>query len=586
MAVTAGVDHAGTPVSSDRHDNPYAADEHALIIAGERMMLPSGRMARPAPTSVAELRDFIAWAWGQRPPAAPHKLLQPRGGTPQVYILGTAALERFGWLVDIPERWEQMSLTERREALTITVQNHLESGALDDFLTTGWSLRGRDPHPGSWIRLSHGSSMVDIILEPYAWSASKVDKAGILGIPVDPSDPDSDRVDTSLPDDDDQAAAELGRRLASCVQHLDVLPAQSSGRTGAAIADRIWNGRRRRGKGVVIDSAGPIPDLEGGPAAHEDLEPPISWTRHPTTIDINADFPSDITHLVSLDQRRAYLGSSGIDLGYGTPRHMSGDEAADAIARGWAANRPHTVSALCRVWLPAGDELATPDWLPLPHPLMKPDRRVQAWVTSRSVRGLCDPVISGGAGLELDDLAIEQAWVWPQQARVLDAWTKKLREAGNHFTTTDDTVMSELIKACYSMYIGRMQDANLWTADAVRHHHQPVWRAFIMADTRWRNRLHAMNIHARFGLTPLRTATDSWVYLIGPVTDAEHPDAPAATPDLADHTGRNGKLKLEQSVEMVDEVFVPLIMSLMEATTERDVSDALDKAFRGEGLWS
>ncbi|WP_461666642.1 hypothetical protein [Gordonia sputi] len=591
MTQTVGVDQSGAVASGARQTDPYAADEHALIISGDQMHLPSGRMRRAAPTSPAQLRDLIGWAWSQRPPTVPHRLLQPRGGCPQVWIVGTDALEALGWLIDLPDGWDAMSPAERNRALAAAVERHLEAGALDAFLDDGWELRGKDPHPGPWIRLKRGSSMVDIILVVYAWAAEKSDRAGVLGIDPHADDPDDavtdvddELPDTSLSDDDALAGAELGRRLAACVQHLDVLPAQSSGRTGAAIADRIWNARRKSGKGVVIDTAGPIPDLEDGPGEHEDLEPPVSWTRHPDALDVDAEF-TGATTLVELDQRRAYLGSTGIEFGYGTPTLISGDHAANVIADGWSQQRPKTPFALCRVWLPAGDEISVPDWLPLPHPLMRADRRRQAWVTTRSVHGLCAPVSSGGAGLDLDDLDIDQAWLWPHQGRVLDAWTKRLREAGRYFHTSGDIAMDQMVKACYAMYIGRMQRADLWTGTAVAHHHQPVWRAFVMADTRWRNRAHAMAIYNQHGLKPLQTTTDSWVYMLGPIADPEHPDREPLIPDLADHTDRNGKLKLEKTVDMVDPIFVPLVLSLLEATTSREVSDALTKAFNGEGLW-
>ncbi|MBE7194495.1 MAG: hypothetical protein INR66_18705, partial [Gordonia polyisoprenivorans] len=398
MATTTGVDQTGTATDTERVEDVRAADEHALIMCGAEVFLPSGqRMKWPAPDSVQRLAGMIEWAWSQRPPEAPHKLLQPRGGCPQLWIVGEAALDRLGWLVDLPAGWEHLSDGERRDALAESV-TALLTASLAPLLEAGWVLRGRDATPGAWIRLKKGSGLLDIVLEPYAWTAERIDKAGVLGI----DDGDGD-IGTGLGEDDASASAELGRRLAACVQHLDVLPSLSPARTGAAIADRIWNSRRKRGKGLVIDTPGPLPALEDGPAPHEDLEPPVVWTRHPEDLDVAGEV-APMVELVELDQRRAYLASTAIDLGYGTPKHVAGQAAAEAIGRGWAQSSPRTPFGIARVWLPAGEEIAAPDWLPLPHPMMAPDRRVLAWVTTRSVRGLCDPVASGGAGVELDDL--------------------------------------------------------------------------------------------------------------------------------------------------------------------------------------
>ncbi|MDF3313955.1 hypothetical protein P3H15_55095, partial [Rhodococcus sp. T2V] len=48
--------------------------------------------------------------------------------------------------------------------------------------------------------------------------------------------------------------------------------------------------------------------------------------------------------------------------------------------------------------------------------------------------------------------------------------------------------------------------------------HQPVWRAAIIAHCRWRGRRVAMRIGREHGRWPIRTVTDSWVYLLAGAT--------------------------------------------------------------------
>src|SRR3546814_13540623 len=79
--------------------------------------------------------------------------------------------------------------------------------------------------------------------------------------------------------------------------------------------------------------------------------------------------------------------------------------------------------------------------------------------------------------------------------------------------------MKRFIGACYKGYIGRMVNPDMWTAKQMQHHHQPLWRAAIIAHCRWRGRRVAMRIARETGRWPLRTVTDSWVSPLPPGID-------------------------------------------------------------------
>ncbi|WP_280381376.1 hypothetical protein [Nocardia wallacei] len=604
MPATTGVRSDGDPAGHDRQANPFAADEHALIITAENVYLPSHRQLplRSAVDSVEKLRDLINWAWN---PKRPQKMLRPRGAAPQVWIIGTDACEQLGWLPPEPPGWDEMPPLQRQVALAEALQKQM-APTLWPFTDEDWELRGE---AGPRLLLSHGRSQVDIVLEPFAWVAKGSEKGSILGS-FDEPEPDDDDiedstaeaaalaenengsagsgVDTSLPEEDDAAARELGRRLAACVQHLGVLPSESAGRTGAAIADAIWNARKQQNKtrkgdnqALVIDTPGPLPEGMDHPLADdEDVEPAIEWTRPPHLIDTdeftcgpNGDA---VTLLAEMDQRGSYLGSTGIELGYGEPVNIPGDAAVAEIRKAWNHQpKPKPLPfGLYRATLPAGEEIGAPEWLPLPHPRMRPDRRVQTWLTGVSVEWMCKPVADGGTGVDLDDLEIEQAWLWPKQARALDAWTKVLREARLHFLATDDVAMVAMVKSVYQMYIGRMANPELWTSKYKRHHHQPVWRAAIMAHARWRARKQAIHIHSQHGLRPLQIVVDALIYAIGPGDDG-------ALPDLEDHSDRLGQLQLKRTVDLtVSDRYETLVLGVLHGTQTRTVAKALTKAFK------
>ena len=294
--------------------------------------------------------------------------------------------------------------------------------------------------------------------------------------------------------------------------------------------------------------------LDGEPRG--DLEPAAGWTRIPDLEEV-----SDATQLVSIDQRAAYLASAGmLEFGYGKPRHLRGEDALDA------ARQSKTPFGLWRVTLPPGDMLALPPALPLPHPHMLADQPVQTWITTVSLDALQTSIADGGIGAELDDLDIAEAWVYPEQGRALDKWAKFLREARKVAVDTGDTAMKRFIGACYKGYIGRMVNPDMWTAKQMQHHHQPLWRAAIIAHCRWRGRRVAMRIARETGRWPLRTVTDSWVYPLPPGID------------IADNSDALGKMTLEKSAPLTENITV----MLTDARDTHEINLALKAAFTDE----
>lgn len=516
-----------------------AADGHAIIVTAAGTYSPSGQRLTGPVGSVEHLAKLIAWA-----------ALTPQGLTAQVWFVGIDSCAHIGWTVDPGSEDDVDDLEQLRQRVAEELQNTI-AATLPPLIGAGWELRG-DPGFVTHLtrRVGNATQMVDILLEPYVWTywnkdfgwGNRVGDMGILGSPT---------AGTYLPDDDAGAARELGRRLAWSVQHLGTLPGPTPARTAAAILDKIRRERLRTGKGIAVATAGALPPITDPPRG--DLEPAAGWSRL-----LDSDDLDGVEILVTIDQRAAYLASAGmLSLGYGTPRHLSGD---DAVA---AAREEKTPFGLWHVTLPAAGQYSLPTKLPLPHPAMEADKPVRTWITTVSLEGLCAPVVDGGMGLGVDDLDITQAWVYPEQGRALDKWAKVLRAARTVAVDTDDAPMKRFLGSCYKGYVGRMVNPDMWTAARMQHHHQPLWRAAIMAHSRWRGRRIAMRIATETGRWPVRTMTDSWVYLVG------------EGQNIADEGTQLGKMTLEKQVPLSDET----ILAFAAAETTHDVRLAIAAAY-------
>ncbi|WP_413768772.1 hypothetical protein [Rhodococcus pyridinivorans] len=515
------------------------ADGHAIIVTAAATYTPSGvRLTGPV-DSIEKLDKLLHWA-----------ALTPHGLTAQVWFVGIDSCSQLGWSID-PGSEDDVDDLEQLRQRAATELTRTITATLPPLIAAGWELRG---DPGYVIHLirkvGKATQMVDLVLEPYVWTywnkdfgwGNRVGDMGILGNPA---------AGTYLPDDDLPAARELGRRLAWSIKHLDTLPGPTPARTGAAVLDKIRRERVRTGKGIVVTAGGPIPPIDGAPRG--DFEPPAGWSRIPDTDDLDG-----ATSLVTIDQRAAYLASAGmLSFGYGRIRNLLGADAEAAAA----VDKP--AFGIWRVTLPAAAQYALPEKLPLPHPAMLDDQPVRTWITTVSLDGLCAPIADGGMGLDVDDLEITEAWVYEEQGRALDKWAKVLREARAVTAETGDVAMKRFLGACYKGYVGRMVNPDMWTATRMQHHHQPLWRAAIMAHCRWRGRRVAMRIARETGRWPIRTMTDSWVYLVG------------EEQDLADDSDALGKMTLEKQVALTDE----MLLAFAAAETTHDVRLAIAAAY-------
>lgn len=520
------------PVSAD-------ADGHAIIVTAGGSYSPSGQKLTGPVETVDNLEKLIAWA-----------SLTPHGLTAQVWFVGIDSCAQLGWTIDPGSEDDVDDLEQLRQRAAEELKAAV-SATMPPFIAAGWELRGE---PGYVIHLKRqigtATQMVDIMLEPYVWTywnkdfgwGNRVGDMGILGSPT---------AGTYLPDDDVAAARELGRRLAWSVKHLDTLPGPTPARTAAAVLDKIRRDRLRTGKGIAVTTAGPMPPITGAPRG--DLEPAAGWSRIPDSDDLE-----DATDLVTIDQRAAYLASAGmLSFGYGKTRHLTADDAAEAAS---ASKIPF---GIWRVTLPAARQYSLPPKLPLPHPAMLDEQPVQTWITTVSLEGLCAPIVDGGMGLDVDDLEIAEAWVYKEQGRALDKWAKILRTGRTVAVETNDLAMKRFLGACYKGYVGRMVNPDMWTSTRMQHHHQPLWRAAIMAHSRWRGRRIAMRIANETGRWPIRTMTDSWVYLV------------AAEQNIADDGPQLGKMSLEKQTELTDET----ILAFASAESTREIRIAIADAY-------
>ncbi len=544
-----GADDSETEVEQTHQSRPWEllptgpeADGHALIVTASGFYTPSGQFWEKPVDSIDKLDKLIQWA-----------ALEPLGVPAQVWLVGIDICTTLGWAID-PGSEDEVDDLEVLRVRAVEELRAAVTATLPPLVAAGWELRG---DPGHVIHLSRkigkATQMIDVVLEPYVWTYWNKDfgwgnRIGDMGILGNPS------AGTYLPDDDEPAARELGRRLAWSAKHLGVLPGPTPARTGAAVLDKIRRERTRTSKGIVVTTAGPLPLIDGAPRG--DLEPAAGWARVPDADDLDG-----VTALVTIDQRAAYLASAGmLELGYGKAQYLVGDAAITAAA----ADKPPF--GIWRVTLPAAGQYAIPAKLPLPHPAMRDDQQVQTWITTVSLEGLCAPVADGGMGLDIDDLAVTEAWVYPERGRALDKWAKVLREARTVAADTGDVAMKRFLGACYKGYVGRMVNPDMWTATRMQHHHQPIWRAAIMAHCRWRGRRVAMRIARETGRWPIRTMTDSWVYLLG---DGQN---------IADDSAALGKMTVEKHAELTDE----MIHAFACAETTHDLKLAIAHAYSAD----
>lgn len=235
--------------------------------------------------------------------------------------------------------------------------------------------------------------------------------------------------------------------------------------------------------------------------------------------------------VVKVDQRAAYLAAAGqVELGYGTPKELT------RISRK-TFDDPKPPFGLWRVNLAPAEQFDLSKRLPLPHPSMSWDAPSTFWATTRGVQHLMTPTENGGAGLGVAELAIDGAYVWPQQGRLLRTWADALRVALIEARAAGRPDYEQMAKSIYKAYLGRMSTAKWSQGD--RQHEQPAWAAAIRADTRARAFRYAARIVSEHNLFPVQAELDTWVYLLPDGTDIGFLDEPSEA---------NGKYRVKEVI--------------------------------------
>jgi hypothetical protein len=498
---------------------PPALDRHVVIVTSAGSFTPAGTRLTGPVSSVDKLETLIDWAHG-RGLLRPISGDQHHGGdTPaRLWVVGSA--------------WRQLAGSsvahELPEGVSIAGEDPAEplSRALAVLVGRGWELsgnrslrfelaRGRGPHR---VR-------VELLVEPRPW---------LGGVTAE-----------TVADD----AGELGRRLTRWVGELGVLPDTSGALSAAALLDQIMRARAARSRGgAVITTPGVLP-ARVCPCLR--VQPEWVADRQMEKALDHAD------ELLWLQQECPQLASAGmLTLGHGRPQTLHGAPAAAAAA---ASKRPF---ALWRAKVPPTCPVTLPDRLPAPHPQMHAGEQRQVWLTTEDLDGLCKDVRDGGAGLAVEQLGIDEAIVWPQQGRLLEAWATRLREARQRLI--DDTVLRALVDSAAADYIAALADPHQW-AEGLRHHFQPAWLAAIAAHVRMRGRRAAIRIAREYRVWPVYVRDAAMIYAVG------CDESTGAAIDLSDTHTRLGRMIVTQWAKLTDET----VLATVIADTPARIAEAL-----------
>lgn len=483
-----------------------SVDRHIVIVTSDGSFTVAGERLTGAVDTVDKLEKLIEWA-------------HQRGGLQPLLDSGESEPARV-WLVG--GACDLLAGTSDGEASQLIGQ------ALAPLVTRGWELRGR---PTTALMLTRGQGAqrisVEVLAERRPWLAGG-DAAAV------------------------ENPGELGRRLRSWYAAVGVLPATTSVASAAVLSDEIMRARTGR-RGAVVTAPGALP-------AWVRPEVQIQPTWCASSAEVEQEFQQS-DEVVCLTQQCPQLASAGmLTFGYGQPQALDATNAPIAAA---AAKRPF---ALWRVTLPAGDDLMLPAMLPPPHPQMRPDHAVQAWLTTEDLDGLTKDIRDGGAGLTVDQLAVDEAIVWPHQNRVLETWATRLREARETFR--DETVLRDLIESAAADYLTALAEPDAWHDEAWRHHFQPAWTAAIAAHARFRARRAAMRLSREFRSWPVYMHGVDMIYTPGR-------DETTGTPkELADTHTRLGRLIVTHRAALTDTT----VLAVLLAETTADVATALTGA--------
>ena len=399
---------------------------------------------------------------------------------------------------------------------------------LTPLVTRGWELRsgldqsfvlarGRAPQ-----RLS-----VEVVAEPGPWLAGNADAVA-------------------------ENAAEFGRRLLLWHSVVGILPASSGAASGAVLSDHIMRARAGR-RGAVVTGPGLLPA-----GVMPDVRIQSRWCAPQTEVEQEFERSDELVWLAQVCPQLASAGM--LTFGHGRPQVL------DAAAAAAAAEAPKPPFGLWRATLPPASSLQLTEMLPAPHPQMRTDEPAHAWLTTEDLDGLGKDVRDGGAALTVGQLAIDEAIVWPQQGRILEAWATRLREARE--ALVDDPPLRALVESAATDYLNALADPYSWTDEAWRHHFQPAWAAAIAAHVRFRGRRAAMRISREYRLWPVYARDAAMIYMPG------RDETTSAPIDLSDRHSRLGRMAITGRAAVSDKTILAVILA--ESTTE--VAEALTAA--------
>ncbi|RUP32559.1 MAG: hypothetical protein EKK51_09565 [Mycolicibacterium sp.] len=484
---------------------------HVLILTVAGSFTVAGRRLTDPVDSADKLGKLVAWAAGKHGGLQPIPGISEEPRPARVWVVGAAV----ALLAGAPDDTEA------------DPGAHLGS-ALAPLVDDGWELRkGSGPE----FILARGSGtgrvLVEVLAEQQPWLA-----AG----------------ETAVADD----AGELGRRLGCWYSALGVLPETTGALSGAVLADRVMASRAGK-RGAVVSAPGLLPSW-----ATPEVRVQPAWAMTADQVEHEVRHSDEI---VRISQMAPALASAGmLTFGYGKSEALDGDAAAAAAAA------PKRAFGLWLADLPAADELTLPDTLPLPHPLMAPDHRVQAWLTTEDLDGLTNAVRDGGAGLTVEQLGITEAIVWQQKARVLEAWATRLREARETFA--DDPTMLALVDTAAADYLNALANPDIWTDASLRHHYQPAWAAAIATHNRMRGRRAAMRISREYHAWPVYIEGTSMIYGPAPAEDG-------SPVDLSDTHTRLGRLTVTARAELTGETILAMLLAESTSQVGEALADAL-----------
>lgn len=379
--------------------------------------------------------------------------------------------------------------------------------ALAGLVTRGWELSGGDGRFTLSRGAESGRISVELLAEPQPWLAGGDDVVS-------------------------EDAGELGRRLQRWTAAVGALPDRSAARSAAAVFDAIQASKAARRAAAVASGALPD-DVQLNTA----IQPP--WVMDTTVVDRALEQAEE---LVLLKQKYPTLASAGmLSLGSGEPTRIAGEKASTA-ARG--EKRPF---GLWLATLPAADTLTLPAALPLPHPAMRRDKPTQVWLSSEDLTGLAAAVRAGGAGLDISDLQITAAIVWPTQGRLLETWATRFREA----LAVPGASTTAMVAAAHD-YLASLGDFSIWSG-RFEHHYQPAWASAIAAHVRFRGRRAAMRISREYKLWPLYSRDGGFIYAVGRDENTQ------TVIDLADTHTRLGRMVVAARAEVTHELLVEIL---------------------------